>query len=445
MKIRLSVSIICFLSIFLFGAFALPCGAQERVLTLDQVLKLALARNPNIIASRHQVAALDAVVTQATSAYLPQLSNMTNVYRVGGGLPDALGGAIASGGSGDINLDSPFNVYNTNFFISQYLYDFGRTTGKVEESRHSLSATQKDLQGTIAGVARDVKLAYFEVLKKQRLVGVEEESLAIHNKHLDQARAMYKAGLRPKIDVTKGLVDRAKTRLSLVKARFAVRTAKVDLEKVLGGPPQDGKYTLATISSSPSPPTDVDSLISKALTLRPEIASLNDQVKVAEAQIRVARSGYWPSITANGGYGWLNTEFPLKDYWLGGVSLRWELFSGFRTQGEEREARSKLEKIQAAIKELELSVIQEVSRAFIHVLESSETIETAKVALEEAKENMALAQGRYGEGLSDSIEFADAALLLTETRSDLVQATYQFLQNYARLEHAVGGLDLEYK
>jgi outer membrane protein TolC len=136
----------------------------------------------------------------------------------------------------------------------------------------------------------------------------------------------------------------------------------------------------------------------------------------------------------------MNTEFPLKDYWLGGVSLRWELFSGFRIQGEEREARSKLKKMQAEIKELELSVIQEVSRAFIGVLESSETIETARVTLEEAKENMALAQGRHGEGLSNSIEFADAELILTEARSDFVQATYQYLQNYARLEHAAGGI-----
>ena len=156
MKIRPSISIVSFLSVFLFGAFVPLCGAQELVLTLDQVLKLALARNPNIAASRHQVAALDAVVTQAASAYLPQISHMTNVYRVGGGLPDALGGAMGRRGSGDIDLDSPFNVYNTNFFISQYLYDFGRTPGKVEHSRRNLSATQKDLQGTIANVARDV-------------------------------------------------------------------------------------------------------------------------------------------------------------------------------------------------------------------------------------------------------------------------------------------------
>ncbi len=445
MKRRLSIWIICFLLVLFSGVFSLPCGAEQKKLSLEEVLKKAFNRNPSIAVSRHEVAALDAVVAQATAAYLPQFSNTTNYLRVGGGLPDALGSAIGNtsrqGGSGgiDMNLNSPFNVYNTNFLVSQYIYDFGRTPGKVEQSRRNLHASQKDLDKTIADVVRDVKHAYFEVLKKVRLVEVEEESLAIYDKHLEQARALYRSGLRPKIDVTKGMVDRAKTKLRLVKARFAVRTARVDLEKVLGGPPVEGDYTLAKISSPPPPPTNIDLLIQKAVGQRPEIGSLKDWIRAADAQIKVARSGYWPSITANGGYGWASTEFPLKDYWLGWVSLKWEIFSGFKTQGQEREAHARLERLKAKLRQAELSVIQEVSQAFIGVLESSETIETARVALGEARENMGLAEGRYRTGVGDAIEFADAELTLTEAKSDLVQATYQYLQDYADLEHAVGG------
>lgn len=444
MKKRLSIRTMCFLTVLLLGVFDLPCGAEEQRLSLNEVLKVAFERNPTIAASRHQVAALDAMVTQATSAYLPQLSNTTNYLRVGGGLPDALGDTIGNisrqaGGSGGIDLDSPLNVYNTNFFLSQYIYDFGKTPGRVEKSRRDLYAGQKDLDKTIADVVFDVKRTYFEVLKKARLVEVEAESLEIYDKHLEQARALYSAGLRPKIDVTRGLVDRAKTKLRLVKARFAVRSARVNLERVLGGPPVEGNYSLAKISAPPAAPTNMDSLIQEALRQRHEIASLKDRIKAAQAEIKVATSAYWPSITANGGYGWANTDFPLKDYWLGWVNLKWELFSGFRTQGKEREARARLEQLKAKLRQMELSVIQEVSRAFLGVLESSETIEAAKVALGEAEENMGLAEGRYRTGVGDSIEFADAELILTEAKSDLVQATYQYLQQYAELEHAVGG------
>ena len=51
---------------------------------------------------------------------------------------------------------------------------------------------------------------------------------------------------------------------------------------------------------------------------------------------------------------------------------------------------------------------------------------------------MELAQGRYGTGVGDAIEFADAELTLTVSKNDLVDASYGYLQNLARLEHAVG-------
>lgn len=440
---RIASKIIVFV-VMVLGILPRPCEAEKRVFSLNDVLKVAINRNPGITATRHQAEAVDAMVAQATAAYFPQLSNTTNYFRVGGDLPDAIGGIAArtsaSGYRGEeFDLNSPLNVYNTNFFVSQYLYDFGKTSGRLEQTRHDLTAAQKKLDTTMASVIRDVKNKYFEVLKKLRLVEVQKESLEMRNKYLEQARALHKSGIRPKIDVTKGLVERAKAKLKLVKAKFSVRTAKVELENLLGGRPVEGEYSLSMMISSPPAPTDVDPLIQEAVGLRPEIASLRAQLKAAEALLRVAESGYWPSISANGGYGWLDTKFPLKDYWLGGVSLRWEFFSGFKTKAEEREARARLAKLKAELRQEELSVIREVSQAFISVLESAETIGTAEVALEEARENMELADGRYRAGMSDAIEFADAELILTEAKSDLVQARYKYLQAYADLERAVGG------
>ena len=149
-------------------------------------------------------------------------------------------------------------------------------------------------------------------------------------------------------------------------------------------------------------------------------------------------SDYWPTVSANGGYGWASSEFPLKDYWVAGVSLKWEIFSGFKTRGKEKESEASLGKLKANLRKMELEVNREVLKAFIGVNESNETIETAKMALREAKENMELAQGRYGTGVSDAIEFADAEMALTLSKNDLVDATYGYLRDLARLEHAVG-------
>ena len=53
------------------------------------------------------------------------------------------------------------------------------------------------------------------------------------------------------------------------------------------------------------------------------------------------------------------------------------------------------------LRQLELSVIQEVSEAFLFLNEAAETISTAEVALVNAEENMALATGRYDNEFRD--------------------------------------------
>lgn len=440
--VKVMFSVITIILCLTFGDGS--CPAENVVVTLPQALKAAFRKNPSIAASRYQVEALEAMVDQAASAYFPQVSNMTSYFRVGGDLPDMLGGLAGnlsrgSGDSGLPNLNAPLNVYNSNFFVSQRLYDFGKTSGTVEKSRQQLAAGRKDLEGSIAAVVLNVKTAYFQVLKKMQRAKVAKDSLVTYDKHLEQAHALFETGVRPRIDVTKSTVDRARARLSLLKADFAVRTSRVDLENAIGGPPVKADYVIGNIPVLPPMPEDREALLREAETHRPEIAALKDRIQAEEARLMEAGAGYWPTVSANGGYGWASTEFPLKDYWVAGVSFKWELFSGFRTQGEEKESLASLGRLKAELKKMALSIKREVEQALISVEESHETIRVAKIALNEARENMDLARGRYSTGLGDAIEFSDAEMNLTIAKNDLVDATYGYLQNLARLEYAVGG------
>ncbi len=58
--------------------------------------------------------------------------------------------------------------------------------------------------------------------------------------------------------------------------------------------------------------------------------------------------------------------------------------------------------------------------------------------MKQAQENMELADGRYRNGVGSALEYSDAELVLTQARSNLVQASYQYHQQMAELDHAVG-------
>ena len=440
-----------FLGFLAFSAVSLPCAAQEpaqerekvveavvvgevvvmdTVLSLDEVLEIGLMRNPEIEASRQDVTAYRAKVTQAKSAYMPQLSTTASYKRQY--FESAAEAAAMGGGSRE------FNDYSANLAVSQYLYGFGKTVGKIKQSRQNYLASEEGLTKTVADIIWELKKSYYEVLKKEQLIDVNQESVRTQEKHLEQARAMYEAGTRPRIDVTKAEVSLAQSRLKIIQVTYDLRIARVEMENLLGGPPVVGPYLLAEVKVPPVEETNLDFLIQEAQMMRPELVRLSALSKAAQAQLQSARGGYFPSLNAEGSYGWESTEFPLDSAWMVGVNLEWELFPGLQTYGEVREAKANRYKLLAQVRQIELQVIQDVSQAFLQSNQALETIKTAEIALEQARENMELAEGRYRNGVGDAIEFSDAELSLTQARNDLVQATYDYLEARADLDHAVG-------
>ena len=230
----------------------------------------------------------------------------------------------------------------------------------------------------------------------------------------------------------------ANTHLELIRARYALSIAKADLENSLGGPPVEGPYVLADVSVETKKVVLTDALVQKAMENRPAIAAINAQIQAAEANLKAIRALKWPTVNGNASYGWNNTEFPLEDEWRAGVHLDWPLFTGYRTKGEVLEVQAESERIKYELKRLELDVVRETTQAVSSVNETLEAIKTNEVAVRQSEENMELAEGRYKVGVGSAIEYSDAQFNLTQTRNNLVQAQFSYLQAQANLEHAIG-------
>jgi len=412
------------------GQAAPAAAGQAQTLNLEQVLAVAIERNPGLAQSDQTVKAAEARVTQAFAGYLPQVSAKSAYNR---NWYESASFAAAAGGP-----SNEYDYYQNVFSISQYVYDFGVTTGAVDQSRHNLTASRQQRFTTLAQLIQSVTKAYYDVLQKVELIQVNQESLRVQDAHLEQARALFETGLRPKIDVTKGEVDRAKSRLNLISARYNLRTSLVTLEQQLGGPPVPGAYNLALEERSPRRPADPIGLGQQAQKARSELADAAAQIMAADASITAAQGNYFPSFNLGGSYTWQNAEFPLAESWQAGATLNWALFSGLKTQGQVNEARANLLKAKALMRQRELQVSADVSEAYLKVNEALESIDTSREGLRQAEENMELAEGRYRSGAGDAIEYSDAELTLTQARSTLIQSIYSYWKAVADLDFAVG-------
>ena len=155
----------------------------------------------------------------------------------------------------------------------------------------------------------------------------------------------------------------------------------------------EGPYRLASVEVLVVPVGVLEPLVDAALGRRPEVQAAKARIRAAKALHGAVRGEFWPSVHAMGQYGWQDTGFPLDDAWLVGARLSWEFFPGLRTVGEVREAKARVNVLDAHLKQLELDVVKEVSQAYLLLVDGAESIVTAQVALEFATENMKLIEG----------------------------------------------------
>jgi outer membrane protein TolC len=403
----------------------------EPVLTLNQAVAIAFEKSPLLEASRNEVDAASARLTQATAAYYPQLNVVAGYDRTWS--DTVVGPTVRDANEG-------VDDYSAGVNLNQYLFDFGKTPAQVEKSRQNKEVSGKNFDSLKISLVRDVKLAYFEILKNQQLVLVAQENVALQEQQLKQARAIYSQGMRPKIDVTRAEVQISQAALSLLNARYGLQRSVIAFETILGGPPVAGAYTLAEENPEPDIQLVLDVLVETAIRKRPELMGINAQIKSSEAALLSAKRSAFPGLTASGSYHKSGDELPIdEDRWQVGLSLNWSLFTGFRRSGQAAESKADVNRYKAQYVNRRLVVTEEVTRAFLLVQATGEAIKTSEMALRQAKENLAMAEGRYKTGVSDAIELSDAQVLYTESRSSLVQSIYEQYKAYAELEYAVGG------
>ena len=420
---------------------------DDIALVLEDLMAIAFRYNPMIEVVRQRVAQSKGQLMQASSGYLPRVSVQGRYFYTE--RQDSAASSSESTSPGDQILDEveEDDILHGYVNFSQLIYDFGKTTGAISVGKSNLAAEDAHLQRQLQEVIFQVKKAYYNVLEKMRLIDVAAESVASFEQHLARAKVYYKAGARTRIDVINAEVELSNARMSQLRAEYNLKLAKVALEQALGYKPNGGKYILVSdkvelsqvLDSMPPVPYTLEQSILDALEQRPDILQLKHIVEAAKANLKRAKGDYSPTIVADARYNDYDTTLSLyKDSWEVGVAATWELFSGFKTNGAVAEATGRYRENYAQLQDLELAVVSEVTDSFLKAEENRESVGIALQTLELAKENVQLAEKRYQSGAYDVIEFNDAQLSLTRTRSELVATYYGYLTAYAGIEYALG-------
>lgn len=414
-----------------------PPEVTGRELTLEEAVAIALATEPNIRARLSDYEAARARVGQALSPILPQLSGTWTVNRQQAQFFPRQ--TIAVGGAEAIPIISTSQTAQVT--LSQLLFDFGKTFAAADVARSQAEVARLDAEIQKDQVILAVKEAYFNLLFAKRLVGVNEAALDRAELNLRSAKGFFAVGSRPKSDVTRAEVDVANARVDLIRARNAVRLARVALNTAMGITIDTPTEVKDLLFYEPYP-VESGQLIPEALRRRPEYRRVHALVSAADASLRQSFRDFFPNVSGSGSFGGTfrspRSVTDLEETWALGLSLSWAIFDGGNRVARYQEAKKSLDAAHSRVQALELAISEAVVQAHLTLQEAEERIQATQKAVESARENFRLAQGRFDAGVGTIIELTDAQLALTQTQATEAQALADYRTAIARLERALG-------
>ncbi len=418
-------------------AAAAPAERLPAVLSLDAALDLARKHQPDLRAAHFNTAAAEARVDEQFSNLLPQVNGNASVARQAGSQVTVVTSGAAAGTL--ITSTRTTNVYRASASASQLLWDFGQTIRKRDAAQASADATLDTEKASALTIDLNLRSAFYTASTARSNVEVAQETLANQNKHLEQIQSFVDLGRNPTIDLLQARVDQANAEVTLINAQNDYATARVVLNQAMGVE-ADITYDVEPTVSGPVPgeSSSLDALVEEALKARPEIASLQAQVRAQQMTNKSIYGRYWPSLQAqaNGGYSGLELD---RLTWLvsAGLGLQWTLIDGGETRANLREGNANIAALQAQIDSLRLQVRVDVEQARLAVAATKASLGAADRSLTNARARLDLAELRYRTGVGSIIELSDAQLAATTAAFQKLQAQLKLDTARAQLTKAL--------
>lgn len=323
--------------------------------------------------------------------------------------------------------------------------DFGGRNGNIDVARQTAVAADLSHNATVENTILLVEGSAFNYLSTRAQRDAQRTAVDLASKALDAANERHRVGLATIADVLQAQTARSQAELLLQTLEGQLQVTRGSLAVAMGLP-ANASFDVPDFAPADSVhfiTESVDTLIDLAVKNRPELAASRAQAAAAHSQIRVARSGYLPSLAFTGTGG--NTRstvssFQGNSYQLNlGVSV--PVFSGFSNQYDVAAASENYQAAQARTEVTKAQVIQQVFNAYYLLRTATNQVRTSRDLLASATQSEEVARERYREGVGTIVDLLIAQSALANAKAQSIDAQWEWRTALAQLAHDVGVLN----
>ncbi len=322
---------------------------------------------------------------------------------------------------------------------------WGKIRRNIEAAHANMQASAAEQANMSLTLEAEMASDYFQLRGLDSQIRLLKKNVADLENQLDLTQRRKNGGVSTGVDVAQ-----AQTQLETVRAQLVeLGVARAQYEHAVG---TIADYKLPSFSIPFSPldlplPNVPLGIPSQLLERRPDIAASERQTQAANAQIGIAISAYYPTITLNGAGGFESTH---GGTWIQGPSALWSLGASAAEvliDAGQRHALTDAAKHQyeaqvSAYKGVVFLAFEDVENnlSTLRILNEEEAVE--KRAVDSAQHSLDLSNTRYKGGVTSYLEVITAeTTLLADQRTLTDLQTRQFAASVQLIRSLGGGWD----
>ena len=457
--------------------FVLIAQAQNKKWTLKECVEYALENNISVKQSELDIELADIEKLTAKGNFVPGIS-------AGAGVSENTG----------LSFDPVTNNARTTTFLSASgsinmgytLFDGLRNFRQLQRADISKLSSQYRLDKMKDDISLFVANGYLQVILNKANLEVLISQNQVTKEQIERTEELVEAGSLPRGDLLEINATDASEQQAIINAQNNVQISLIGLAQLLlikdyeNFDIEDEGYNIVDDGVASR---DISSIIASAKENRSEIKIAEQNVELAEMDLKISKGSNYPTLSAFFGY---NTRYantpnfsqeidpnnptitsqigtveatgqavvadfpnatlvevpadPLKDQLylndgIGyGLQLNIPILNGFNIKSNVQRSRVSLERARFQLEQAELDLESTVYQAYVDAKGSLKSYEAAQLALESQELAYSYAKERYDVGLTNAFDFSQSKLRYDNSSIELNRAKYDYIFKLKVLE-----------
>jgi outer membrane protein len=404
---------------------------DSRVITIQDSVRLALSRSPEILLAETQAGRARETVREMQSLNRPQIYTGTGLA-YNNGYPLSMEGAAPS----IVQLSASQSIFSK------------KNSNLIREAEESGKAGSLGADSVRNELASKTALVYYQLHQSHRLVELASDRLDVSRKRQEQVDALLEAGRVRPVDATLARTATLSARQQLLVAREQKDLAEKELRQLTGLPESISIQTAEPKVENSAFSLPAETLYEQALERTPEILQSEATLRAKEFHVEAEKGERLPKAEIIGQYAVFSRTNNYADYFnrfsrnnfLLGLSFQVPLFDGSRTSSRVAQSKKEVSEARYQVESLKSERKLTIERCLSALRIAGGASELAQSNAAAARETVRVNETLLEAGRISPQDMEESRALLQQKELALLETDQTVFQRKLDLLRAIGAV-----